>query len=176
LPDVLARVNGDAITKADFERALSQSSSAPAAAARRSPRRDLPRLLDQLVGLSLLKQEVAARKVQVPDADVDARIAEIKKQFPSETSSRRCSRRRRCRSTKCRADQRDDLAITSMLPRRRRTRCRHAEQIDEFYKNNPTASSSPSACGQHILISVPQSADAAAKAPAARRPTAVSSR
>ena len=41
-------------------------------------------VLDQIIGYKLLIQEAKARKVAVPDAEVDARIAEIEKQFPSE--------------------------------------------------------------------------------------------
>ena len=86
LPDVLARVNGDAITKAEFERAIADHRAARRRAAARRPARSrsIRGLLDQLVGIKLLKQEAAARKIVVPDAEVDARIDEIKKQFPSE--------------------------------------------------------------------------------------------
>jgi len=48
-------------------------------------------VLDQLVSLHVLIQESRSRKIQVSDPEVDARIAEVKKQFPSERSSRRPS-------------------------------------------------------------------------------------
>ena len=85
LPDVVARVNGEAINKADFERALKAiegRAGGPVPADQRD--RVYRGLLDQLVGYKLLSQEVKARKITVPDAEVDARMAEIAKQFPSE--------------------------------------------------------------------------------------------
>src|SRR6185436_15582099 len=85
LPDVVARVNGESVTKAEFEAAVAaveQQNGGKVPPEQRD--RILRAVLDQLVGMKLLAQEVKARNVSVPDADVDAQIASIRQQFPSE--------------------------------------------------------------------------------------------
>ena len=85
VPDVVARVNGESVTKAELEEAV--------AAVEQQNRGKLPpdqpdrvfrAVLDQLVGVKLIAQEVKARNVSVPEADVEAQIAAVRKQFPSE--------------------------------------------------------------------------------------------
>ena len=85
IPAVLARVNGEAIERWEFENAVKRIE---ARAGRPVPpeRRDevLRGVLDQLVAYHLLAQESRARKIAVGDQDVEARLAEIRKTFPSE--------------------------------------------------------------------------------------------
>src|SRR5881394_2878272 len=62
LPDVLARVNGESVTKAEFEAAVAsieQQNGGTVPAEQRD--RVFRGVLDQLVGLKLLAQEVKAR-------------------------------------------------------------------------------------------------------------------
>ena len=167
LPDVLARVNGDAITKVDFERAIrnvEQRAGGPLPA----DRRDMiyRGLLDQLVGLKLLRQEAAARKIQIPDAEVDARIDEIKKQFPSEDVFTQMLATQKMTLADLRADQHDDLAVNRLLAEALKEKVTVSpEQIDTFYQQNLERFKQPDQVkASHILISVPQGADAAAKA------------
>ena len=47
----------------------------------------------------------------MPDAEVDARIAEIRKQFPSEDVFKQTLAAQKMTLEKLRADQREDLAI-----------------------------------------------------------------
>jgi len=166
-PDVLARVNGDVISKTEFERAI-QTVEARAGSPLPADRRDqiVRGLLDQMVGIKLLKQEAAARKVVVPDADVEARIAEIKKQFPSEEVFSQMLEARKMTIAALRADQRDDLAINRMLADALKDKVAATpEQIDTFYQENQERFKQPEQVkASHILISVPQGADAAAKA------------
>ena len=167
LPDVLARVNGDAITKVDFERAIrnvEQRAGGPLPA----DRRDMiyRGLLDQLVGLKLLRQEAAARKIQVPDAELNARIDEIKKQFPSEDVFTQMLATQKMTLADLRADQHDDLAVNRLLAEALKEKVTVSpEQIDTFYQQNLERFKQPDQVkASHILISVPQGADAAAKA------------
>ena len=85
LPEVLARVNGEAVSKTDFDRAVSALESrngGPVPAEQRD--RIFREVLDQLVDYKLLVQEGRARKIAAADTEVDERIKEIQKQFPSE--------------------------------------------------------------------------------------------
>ena len=75
IPDVVARVNGEAVTKTDFDRAV-QNLEARAGGPVPAEQRDqvLRGVLDQIIGYTVLVQEGRARNVAVPDSDVDARI------------------------------------------------------------------------------------------------------
>jgi C-terminal processing protease CtpA/Prc len=85
LPDVLARVNGEAINKGEFEKAVK---SIEQRAGGQSPPISAIRIyravLDQLVGYKLLIQESKTRHVEVPDAEIETRIGQIRQQFPNE--------------------------------------------------------------------------------------------
>ena len=169
LPDVVARVNGDAITKADFERALKSIEGRAGGPVPAERRNEIYRgLLDQLVGLRLLSQEVKARKVTVPDADVDQRIAEIAKQFQSEEVFKQMLAAQQMTLEKFRADQRQDLAINKMLSDALKDKVTATpEQINDFYKKNPERfKQGERVRASHILVAVPQTADAATKAKA----------
>ena len=91
LPEVLARVNGQAVTKVDFDRLVKnmEAGRGPIPAERRDE--VLRGALDQLITYSVLKQEAATRKFAVADADVDAQVASMQKQFPTRRSSTRRS-------------------------------------------------------------------------------------
>ena len=84
LPDVLARVNGQDVTKVDFDRLVKNMEAGRGAIP--AERRDdvLRGALDQLITYSVLKQEAASRKFAVADADVDAQVASMQKQFPTQ--------------------------------------------------------------------------------------------
>jgi peptidyl-prolyl cis-trans isomerase C len=167
LPEVLARVNGETISKAEFQRAIAsieQRAGGPLPADRRD--QIVRGLLDQMVGIKLLKQEAAARKVVIPDAEIDARIAEIKKQFPSEDVFTQTLSTQKMTLAALRADQRDDLAVNRMLSDALKDKVEaSSEQIDTFYKQNLDRFKQPEQVkASHILISVPQGGDEAAKA------------
>ena len=86
LPDVVAKVNGEAITRAEFENAV-RNLEGRAGASVPAERRDevFRQVLDQLVSFHLLTQETRARALTVPDAQVEAQVGELKKQFPTDT-------------------------------------------------------------------------------------------
>jgi len=167
LPEVIARVNGEAISKAEFERAI-QAVEQRAGGALPAERRDqiVRGLLDQLVGLRLLKQEAVSRKITVPDTDIDARIAEIKKQFPSEEVFTQALAARKMTLENLRAEARDEASINRMLADALNEKVTATpEQISTFYQQNLERFKQPDQVkASHILIAVPQGADAATKA------------
>jgi peptidyl-prolyl cis-trans isomerase C len=169
LPEVVARVNGEVITKADFERALHAIEGRAGGPVPAEQRNEVYRgLLDQLVGLRLLNQEVKARKVTVSDADLDQRIAEITKQFQSEEVFKQMLAAQKMTLEKFRADQRQDLAINKMLTDALKDKVAATpDQINDFYKKNPERfKQGETVRASHILVAVPQNADAATKAKA----------
>jgi peptidyl-prolyl cis-trans isomerase C len=169
LPDVLARVNGENVTKQEFEefvQNLEGRAGGPVPAEQRD--RVYRGVLDQLVGYKLLLQESKARNVAIPDADVDARVAEIRKQFPSEDVFMQMLIQRRMTLEQIRTDARQDMAIAKLIETEiaEKTAVK-PEQVQEFYANNPDQFKQDERVrASHILIAFPEKADAAAKAQA----------
>lgn len=169
LPEVIARVNGETVTKQEFQEFL-QSLEARAGGPVPADQRDqvYRRVLDQIVGYKLLQQEAKARKIAVPDTEVEARIGEIKKQFPSEDVFMQTLIERKMTLAQMRDDARTDMAVGKLIEEEITARAAlKPEQVQEFYDKNPDQFKQPERVrASHILISLPEGADAAAKAAA----------
>jgi peptidyl-prolyl cis-trans isomerase C len=176
LPEVIARVNGEAISKADFEAAV-KALEAQAGQQVPAEQRDtvFRGVLDQLVGYRLLIQETKTRKVTVTDAELEARIGQIKQQFPSEEAFKQVLEQRGLTLEKLRSDAGDDLRVTKMLQSELESKIAVTPaQIDDFYKQNPAQFQQGEAVrASHILIAFPENADAAAKQAARAKAEAV---
>lgn len=168
LPDVIATVNGESISKSEFESAVrnieASNGGQPVPAAQRD--QIYRGVLEQLVGYKLLLQEVNARKLVVPEAEVEARIAEIKKQFPSEQVFTQMLQSRQLTLDKLRSDAKADLAVNRLLENAIADKVGvSADQVAKFHKENPDKFKQPdSVRASHILLTFPENADVAAKA------------
>jgi peptidyl-prolyl cis-trans isomerase C len=166
---VLARVNGEAVTKADFDRAV-QALEARAGGPIPPEQRDqvLRGVLDQLIGYKVLAQETRARNLAIPDAEVDARIAQIRGQFPSEADFTQMLAQRKLTLEQVKSDARQDMAISKLIEGEIASKVAvKPEQVTDFYTKNPDQfKQGESVRASHILISVPKDADAATKAQA----------
>ena len=95
-------------------------------------------VLDQLIGYKLLLQEARARKVAVPDAEVDARIDQIAGSFPPRRCSRRCSKQQNMTLEQVKSDARQDMAIPKMIEGEIAAKIAVTpEQVNDFYAKNP---------------------------------------
>jgi peptidyl-prolyl cis-trans isomerase C len=164
LPDVVARVNGEAINKADLESAVTQLESR---AGRTVPADQRDRVfrgvLDQLIAYRLLTQESVTRKIAVPDGEVDARAAEIRKQFPSDQVFQQTLEQQHMTETEFREDVRRGLQITGLIDAALSTSAAvTTEQVNQFYASN-SFQQGERIRASHILIGVPENADAAAR-------------
>jgi peptidyl-prolyl cis-trans isomerase C len=166
IPDVVARVNGEAVTKTDFDRAV-QNLEARAGGPIPAEQRDqvLRGVLDQIIGYTVLVQEGRARNVTVPDADVDARIGQIRGQFPSEEEFTKMLGERKLTLDQVKSDVRRDMTITKLIDAEIASKVAVTpEQVNDFYAKNPDQfKQGESVRASHILIAVPKGADAAAK-------------
>lgn len=172
LPDVLARVNGEAVTRQELEeyvQNLEGRVGGPVPADQRD--RIYRDVLDQLVGYKLLLQEATARKVVVPETEVDARIEQVKKQFPSEDLFMQTLIDRKMTVEQIKADARKEIAIGRLIDSAIAQKVAvKPEQVEAFYKDNPDQFKQPERVkASHILISVPENADAATRAQAKTR-------
>jgi peptidyl-prolyl cis-trans isomerase C len=166
LPEVVARINGEGITKAEFEKALQnveQNAGGPVPPDQRD--RVYRGVLDQIVGYKLLIQETKTRKLTVPEAELDKRIAQIRGQFPSEDAFKQALAQQGVTLETLRADTRNDMLVSNMLQAEVSPKVSvSAAQVDEFYKSNPSQFQQPERVrASHILIGFPQGADEAAK-------------
>jgi peptidyl-prolyl cis-trans isomerase C len=165
----MARVNGETITKGDFEKAvhsIEQRAGGPVPTDQRD--RIYRGILDQLVGYKLLVQETKTRKVAVPDADLDARIGQIRQQFPNEDAFKQLLEQQHLTLDQLKDDAREDMAVAKMINDEIAGKVTvKPEDVQAFYTQNPQHFQQPEKVhASHILIQVPKDADAATKAQA----------
>ncbi len=169
LPDVLARVNGETITRDAFEQALKNVESR-AGGPIPDDRRDeiLREVLDQLVTIQVLAQETKVRNITVSDTEVDAQLSEIRKQFQSEEEFTKALAQRGLTLDRLREDARREMAIARMVEAEVRPKIDVKEQdVKNFYDQNPDQFQQPESLrASHILLRVDQAAPEADKAAA----------
>ena len=166
LPEVLARVNGEAVNKAEFDRALSAleaRNGGPVPAPQRD--RIVREVLDQIVAYKLLIQESKTRKIDASDADVDARMKEIQTQFPTEDAFKQMLTARKTTLEQVRSDIRQDITVQKLIENAIADKVAvKPEQVTDFYSKNPDQFKQPERVrASHILIMVPKGSDDAAK-------------
>ena len=172
IPDVLARVNGETVTKSEFDEAvaaLEQRNQGPVPPDQRD--RVFRGVLDQLVGIKLLAQEAAARKIAVPEADIEAQLAQMRQQFPSEEVFNQALKQQNKTVAMLKAEARSSMAVQKMLETALADKIAVTpQQAQDFYDKNPDQFKQPEQVrASHILITVQQGADGAAKAAAKRK-------
>jgi peptidyl-prolyl cis-trans isomerase C len=170
LPDVLARVNGQDVTKVDFDRLVKNMEAGRGAIP--AERRDevLRRALDQLITYSVLKQEAASRKLAVADADVDAQVASMQKQFPTQAEFDKALSTRNTTVEQLKADARVDMAINKMMEGEVANAVAATDaDAKDFYDKNPDKFTQPeSVRASHILIMTKDLDEAGKKAARAK--------
>ena len=165
LPEVVARVNGQPVTKADFERLIKnvEAGRGPIPAEKRDE--VMRAALDQLITYTVLKQEAAARKLAVPDTDVDAQVAEMQKQFPSEAEFTKALAARNTTVAQLKADARADMGINKMMEAEVAGEVAATDaDAKDFYDKNPDKFKQPESIrASHILVMAGQDADETTK-------------
>jgi peptidyl-prolyl cis-trans isomerase C len=172
LPEVVARVNGQPIPRAEFERAVrtvEARAGGPVPAERRS---EIYRnILDQLVVYRLLAQEAGTRKVTVSDAEVEARIDQLRQQFPDEAAFAKALAEQKTTVDRLREDARNDMVVTKMLESAVGSEVGVSDQeIAAFYEQNQEQfREAESVKASHIMIRAEQQADEATRKQARER-------
>jgi len=169
LPDVLARVNGESVTKAEFDRALAAIEGRAGGPVPADQRDQVVRsILDQIVTYKLLVQETQSRKVDASDEEVNTRLQQIQGRFPSEEAFKQMLTASHTTLEQLRSDAKQDLAVQKMIDAEISSKIEvKPEQMADFYAKNPDQFKQPDRVhASHILIGVPRDADAAAKAQA----------
>jgi peptidyl-prolyl cis-trans isomerase C len=156
IPAVVARVNGEAVPKADFDRLIRQMEVQAGQAVPPERRNEIYRaVLDQIVTYTALIHETRARGIQVTPAEAkqvsDAKIAELRQQIPDQAAFNKALKDRDMSLDRLRSDIRNDLAINKMIE----TELAAApavtdDEVREFYEKNPDEFKGVRA--SHILI------------------------
>jgi peptidyl-prolyl cis-trans isomerase C len=169
LPDVLARVNGEAVTKVDFDRLIKNmevSANQPLSMMPEDRRNEILRnALNQLVTYTVLQQETRARKIAVSDAEVDDSVKQMRSQFPNEDAFKKALEARGMTLEKLKSDAKIDMSISKMMDAEVASQAAPTDaQVREFYDKNPDKfKQDESVRASHILFRVAENADAATK-------------
>ena len=176
LPAVLARVNGEAVTKVDFDRLIKNMevrANQPVPAERRDT--IYRQALEQLVTYAVLSQETRARKVTVSDEEVDSSIKQMQSQFRTEDEFKKALDARGMTLDKLKSDTRIDMSINKMVESEVSSQPAPSDvECREFYDKNPDKfKQDESVRASHILFKVDENADAATKKKAMEQAQAV---
>jgi len=157
LPDVLAKIGTESISKAEFETAvkkIEQRAGQPVPVDQRD--QIYRRILDQMIDVRLLEQEAKARAITVPDTDVDLRIGQIKQQFKTEDAFTKELGNRNITLDELKNDLKKEMTVqktleAEILPKVNVTQT----DLETFYKENPDQFKQQETIrASHILISL----------------------
>jgi peptidyl-prolyl cis-trans isomerase C len=176
LPEIVARINGTPLDRSELERAV-KSLEGQAGGPVPPDRRDAiyRQLVDQLIALKLLSQECIARKLVVPDTEIESRLAEVKKPFPNEQAFGAALAERQMTLDKLKFEIRQQLQAMKLVETEIKPTVAVTDaDITDFYVKNPEKFQEPEAVrASHILIRTPDAADEAQKKKAKAEATAV---
>jgi peptidyl-prolyl cis-trans isomerase C len=169
LPAVLARVNGEDVKKADFD-AMIKNAELGAGRSIPAERRDeaYRAALDQLITFTVLRQEANARHLVVTDAEIEERMAGMRKAFPTEEAFKKALSDRSLSLERLRSDTQANLIIDKLVQGEiASVPVTTDEEAETFYSQNPERfKQGETVRASHILIKVDPKADEAAKAKA----------
>jgi peptidyl-prolyl cis-trans isomerase C len=161
LPEVLARVNGEPVTKTDFDRIVKnlELGNGPIPANRRDA--ILRGALDQLITYTALMQEAKARNISATDAEVDQRLKQMQSQFRTDDDFKKALADRNMTLERLRNDTRINAVIHKMIEAETANQPEATDvQVREFYDKNPGRfMKAETVRASHILIKVPPQAD-----------------
>ena len=169
LPAVVARVNGQDVSKEDFEKMIKAVESRAGAAIPAGQRDDiLRRLLDQLVVSTLLEQRARERGLVATDAEIDALLQEVRQRFPTQLEFDDALKERGLTAAALRQDAGRDITVKKVMEAELAAvpGASDAEARDYYTKNADSFKEPETIRASHILIKVAPDADADTKAKA----------
>jgi peptidyl-prolyl cis-trans isomerase C len=169
LPAVIARVNGEEIGRAEFEQTVKNvelRAGRPVPAGQRD--QVFRGVLDDMIAMRLLKQEVLRRQLTATEAELAAAVKQLRQQFPSEEAFSQALKAQKMTLDQLRGETRTQLLVSKMLDKEIGSQVAvKPADISAFYEKNPERFQQPETVhASHVLITVPQGADAATKAAA----------
>ena len=165
LPEVVARVNGETISGKDLEDAIRAIAGRAGPIPPDERDRVYRGVLDDMIGYRLMVQEAKARKIAVPDAEIDAQVAQIRSQFGNDAQFQQALTAQNTTLEAVRSDTRDEMSASKLVEGEIASKIAvKPEAVTDFYnKNQDKFQQGTRVRASHILIGVPQNADAATK-------------
>jgi peptidyl-prolyl cis-trans isomerase C len=165
LPEIVARVNGEAISGKELDDAVREIAGRAGPVPPDERDRVYRGVLDNMIGYRLMVQEAKARKIAVPDADIDAQVAQIRAQFGSDAQFQQALVAQKTTLEAVRSDTRDAMTAEKLVDDEITAKVAvKPEAVSDFYqKNQDKFQQGPRVRASHILIGIPQNADAATK-------------
>jgi peptidyl-prolyl cis-trans isomerase C len=176
IPDVLARVNGEQIERWEFDNAVKRMDARAGGPVPPDKRDEVLRgVLDQLVAYHLLAQESRSRKLPVADTDVDARVAEIRKGFPTEDAFKQGIAAQGLTLDQLKAQAKTSIEVSKVIDAEVNSKVSVEDpEVKGFYDQNMERfKQGDSVHAAHILIGVPQGATPEQKTEAKTKAAAV---
>jgi peptidyl-prolyl cis-trans isomerase C len=167
LPDVIARVNGEDVKKTDLERMIKTMEQQAGQLVPVAQRDEIYRgAIDRLIVYTLLKQEGRTRGIKIDDAEIDAKMDELKKQFPTKEAFDKALKDRNMTLDGLRSDTRTDLSVNKVvdLAVAQVPGPSDADAKDFYDKNPDKFKEDEQVRASHILVRVDPNADAKTKA------------
>ena len=161
LPDVIARVNGEPITRAEFEQAVSSYEASSGTEVRPDNRAEVYRsVLDDLIAFRLLSGELKSRGLEVDRKELDAAMGELRSRFPNEAAYRRALAGQKLTADQVRERTKTTLLINRLLEQEVGGDIQVSPgEVAKYYEENPARFEQPEAVRlSHILIAVPEDA------------------
>jgi peptidyl-prolyl cis-trans isomerase C len=165
LPEIVARVNGETISGQELDDAVKAVAGRAGPVPPDERDRVYRGVLDNMIGYRLIIQEAKARKIAIPDAELDAQVAQIRAQFPSDAQFQQALTAQKTTLEAVRNDTRDEMSAEKLVESEIATKVAvKPEAVTDFYqKNQDKFQQGPRVRASHILIGIPQNADAATK-------------
>lgn len=166
LPQVLAKVDGQPVSRAELEEAIKQAEANAGRSVPADRRDEIYRgLLDQVILFKLLAKEATVRGITVTPQEVTERMAEIKKNFPTEAEFQKKLTETHLTLAQLEAQQRRDILNAKTIEAEVEPKSTVSPaDLEAYYKQNPQQFKEPEQVrASHILFSVPKDATPAAK-------------
>lgn len=166
LPQVLAKIDGQPVSRAELEEAIKQAEANAGRSVPADRRDEIYRgLLDQVILFKLLEKEAKVRGITVTPQEVSERMAEIKKNFPNDAEFQKKLAETHMTLAQLEAQQRRDILNAKTIEAEVEPKSVITPQdLDAYYKQNPQQFKEPEQVrASHILFSVAKDAPAATK-------------
>jgi peptidyl-prolyl cis-trans isomerase C len=161
LPSVIARINGEDLTKAEFEVALRNLEGRAGRPVPPDQRNEVYRsLLGDLVAFRLVRQEALRRQVPVADAELEEAMKQVRSQFPDEARFKAALASQKMTLPQLRDETRTNLMVSKTIEQEVAAQVVvKPSDISAFYEKNPDKFKQPeSVHASHVLVAVQQSA------------------
>lgn len=179
LPEMVARVNGEPVTREDLEEAVRGYQANSGTEVRPDNRTEIYRgVLDELIAFRLLGAELKTRGIEVDREELDAAMKDLRGRFPNEAAYRRALAEQKLTADQLRERTKQTLLINRLLEQEVGSELDVApSDVAKFYEENPDRFQQPEAVRlSHILIGVPRDAPEARREAARARAADLSAR